>query len=123
MEPRLTIEPGGQIEAHKLRTHAAKGKEACAEVYLAEVSAPRSFYEAGVKRRRTDMVHLHGRLLVTTCHSNHNVVKYSHLHCYKRYEISKKCGCWNTHVDAIDYVNKLHEYHFSEDSILTLHWK
>ena len=69
------------------------------------------------------MDNFHGRLLVTTCHSNHNVVKYSHLHCYKRGEISKKCGRWDAHVDAIDYVDKLHESHFSGDGILALHRK
>ena len=66
------------------------------------------------------MVHLNGRLLVTTSHSNHNVVKYSHLHCHKRGEVIKKCGHQGAHIDAIDYVDKLDECHFSDNSILAL---
>ena len=69
------------------------------------------------------MVHFHGRLLVATCHSNHSVVKYSHLQCHKKGEISRKYGRRDAHVDAIDHVDKLHESHLSDDSILALHWK
>ena len=91
LDPPLTIELGGQVEAHELRNQASKASKACRKVYLDDFGGKRSSQGVEVKWRRTSIDHLHIRLLVITCHSNHNVEINSHLHgCHKRREFSSR---------------------------------
>ena len=120
LEPPLTIVLSGQIEAHELRNHASKGSKSCRKVYLVGARGKWPSQDVGVKWRRTSIDGLHGRLLVITCHSNHNVEIYSHLHgCHKRRELSKRCDKHaDAHIDTIGYVDKLYECHLLDNCML-----